>query len=389
MKKKYPYFDTTFLHYGDDLRGIPQVIMQLVRLFLTDKDFCGIKFIATKKVRSKFLIPAGVGLERIVIVNNPPLLPENSLFHGVFCSWRYRKIVSSASLIIHGEFRTVQKSSIPQAVIYYDLFLINHFKDSIPSTTSFFKKLIKALVYKYLRAKLTRSLSAQYKISISDFTRKELLSAFPHIIPEAITALPIGSRKVFSRQIHAQPADFSAPLSFLYVGGILDPRKNVFAMLENIATIAGNRFYHLHLVGKIVEASGRCFLEEKLHSLNLTEMVSIHGLLSDTELVEHYKTAHFFLFPSLKEGFGLPIIEAMAQGLVVCAFNNTSIPEIGGDALILSENNDFGAWGKAIDRLVNNPGEYRLLSEKAIKSAEKYSEEKMFNRYKKFILALL
>lgn len=129
------------------------------------------------------------------------------------------------------------------------------------------------------------------------------------------------------------------------------------------------------------------FIQNKLKSLTIGDSVTLHGLLSDNDLALLYNTAHFFLFPSLREGFGLPIIEAMAQGLVVCAFKNTSIQEIGGEAIILSENNDFVSWGKAIERLVNNPGEYKSLSGKAINAAEKYSEEKMFERYKKCILS--
>jgi glycosyltransferase involved in cell wall biosynthesis len=384
MNEKHPYFDTTFLQYGDDLRGIPQVILQLVRLFQTNQEFDKLKFIATKKVWSKYLLPLGVKPDRIIIVKTIPFLPNDSLFHGLFSSFRYRKILSSASLIIHGEFRTAQKTDVPQAVLYYDLFLINHFKESIPSTVSFVKKMLKRIFYRYLYGKLVSSLSAQYKITISEFTRKGLLSAFPRLLPESITALPIGSRKTFSRKPIISSPQQSKILSFLYVGGILDPRKNVLAMLENIHTISGNKPFHLHLVGKINSVQDKTLLEEKLKSLKIADSVTLHGLLPDDLLTVLFSKSSFFLFPSLKEGFGLPIIEAMAQGVVVCAFNNTSIPEIGGNALILSENNDFKSWGNAIAHLVNTPGEYALLSEKAIVAAEKYSEEKMFERYKKY-----
>jgi hypothetical protein len=200
MRKKHPYFDVTFLHYGDNLRGIPQVIMQLVRLFQTKEKFNDVYFIATKKVSSTYLLPLGVKPERIIIVKTIPFLPNDSLFHGLFSSFHYRKILSAASFLIHGEFRTVQKTKVPQAVLYYDLFLINHYKDSLSSTNSLLKRIFKRVIYNYLHYKLEVSLSAQYKMAISEFTRRELLSAFPFLPADSVTALPIGSRKIFSRQ---------------------------------------------------------------------------------------------------------------------------------------------------------------------------------------------
>jgi glycosyltransferase involved in cell wall biosynthesis len=388
MTGKHVFFDTTILHYGGDLRGIPQVVLQLVRMFVSVPEFRNVRFIATKKVCSEHLFPLDIEPDRIAIVAGFPFFQKNILFHGLFCSFRYRKIISSASMIIHGEFRTVIKTDVPQAVIYYDLFLVNHFRESLQKTRSLAKRFFKRLVYEYLRHKLVLSLSAEFKITISDFTRRELLAGFPDLDPGSIVALPIGIRKNLSSTSLVAKQCSPDTISFLYVGGILDPRKNVFAMIENLPVIAGNHSFRLHLVGKISPESARSQLAARLQELKLSDMVTIHGLLQDPALEELYARSDFFLFPSLKEGFGLPVVEAMAHGMVVCAFNNTSIPEIGGDALILSENNDFESWGKAIGQLINDTEQYRLLSEKALHQAEKYSEENMFERYQNYFTTL-
>jgi glycosyltransferase involved in cell wall biosynthesis len=76
----------------------------------------------------------------------------------------------------------------------------------------------------------------------------------------------------------------------------------------------------------------------------------------------------------------------MAHGSVVCAFNNSSIPEIGGDAILIAGNNDFVQWGKQINSLIHDPAAYRLLSRKAIERAALFSEDRMFERYKTYFM---
>jgi glycosyltransferase involved in cell wall biosynthesis len=173
----------------------------------------------------------------------------------------------------------------------------------------------------------------------------------------------------------------SLPLRFLYVGSF-ETRKNIPALLENLDRVAGGRPFRFDLVGRIPDAE-RARLQA-LGSVHVHGDVRFHGRIGDAELGKLYGEAQFLLFPSLGEGFGLPIVEAMSFGLVVLAFANTCMPEVAEDAAMLAADGDFAAWGAALTELVSEPARYAAMSEKARARASHFTEEKMFQRYAAF-----
>jgi len=385
MKEKKIYFDTTFLHYGEDLRGIPQVIFQLIKLILLKQEFTAISFIATKKVRERFLVPLGIDENRIKIVAPVPILPEDIRFHGLFCNFRYRKILKSALLIIHPEYRTALKTTIPQIVMYYDFIFLKNY--SPIKQTICLRWLFKLFYIQYLRFKLRLSSKVIQKIAISDYTRRVYLSLFPNDTTATITTLHIGIRTLpktgplFKKTV-------SLPVQFLCVGGIDDYRKNYFEMINHMEDISGDIAFHLHMVGKCNHDFFQS-LSSLVSKKNLVPFITFYGTLPDEQLSLLYDKAHFFLFPSLFEGFGLPIIEAMSHRCVACAFNNSSIPEIGGNGIIIAEDNDFHCWGKSLRSLVKDHDMYQRLSDAGVQQAAIFSEERMFERYGKYFQRVL
>lgn len=381
-KEKFVYFDTTFLHYGEDLRGIPQVILQLVRLILECNDLGGIMFITTRRSYDRFLHPLGVPINRVERIPMIPFITDIRL-HGVACNLRYWKVKRKASFIIHPEYRTVLKTAVRQLVLYYDFIFLDDFstvKSSFP-----LKIIGKKLYRRYIQYKLSISCGAYYKISISNYSKQQLLRLFPSLVPSSVEVLYLGSRISHTKNIASKNPPSDDILNFLCVGGIDDPRKNIFNLIKNIIDIAGGRHFYLHLVGKC-SSPYRKILSSLIDSLSLDKSVLFHGVVPDILLNDLYDQIDFLLFPSLAEGFGLPVIEAMAHGDIVCAFNNSSIPEIGGDAIIIAGNNDFVQWGKQISSLMHDPAAYRLLSRKAIERAALFSEDRMFERYKTYFM---
>ena len=384
MNKKI-YFDTTFLHYGEDLRGIPQVIFQLIRLILQKKEFNEITFIATPKVRKRFLIPLGIDEKRIELVAPVPLVPDDIRFHGLFCTFRYLKFLKKARIFFHPEYRTVLKTSIPQMVIFYD-FLFLH--DYSPSKRYFLlRRFFKFLYLLYLRHKLRLSSKATQKIAISEYTRRVYLSLFPRNTTADITVLHIGTRTLPKPGLMHEKF-VSLPIQFLCVGGIDDFRKNYYKMINHMEEISGDYAFHLNMVGKCNQEHFQS-LSALISKKNLVPFITFHGILTDEQLSHFYEKSHFFLFPSLFEGFGLPIIEAMSHRCVVCAFNNSSIPEIGGNAIICAEDNDFRFWGQSLNSLIKDTSAYLRLSAAGVQQAARFSEELMFERYGKYFNMLL
>jgi glycosyltransferase involved in cell wall biosynthesis len=98
------------------------------------------------------------------------------------------------------------------------------------------------------------------------------------------------------------------------------------------------------------------------------------GYVNDDQLIEYYKNAKVFVFPSLYEGFGLPVLESMSLGAPVVAFKNSSITEIAENAALLCKDNE--EFIGAVKRLLENNKLRKSLIEKGYKQARKFSWEK-------------
>jgi glycosyltransferase involved in cell wall biosynthesis len=118
--------------------------------------------------------------------------------------------------------------------------------------------------------------------------------------------------------------------------GVLQTRKNTISALRALASLPPR--YHLVLAGGDgygCEAIYDFILRERLES-----RVVVLGHVAAERLTILYQAASVFLFPSLEEGFGLPVLEAMAHGLPVVAANTSSLPEVGGQAVLYVDPHD-------------------------------------------------
>lgn len=104
--------------------------------------------------------------------------------------------------------------------------------------------------------------------------------------------------------------------------------------------------------------------------------ITFAGYLPDSEILSLYEQADFFVYPSLYEGFGLPVLEAMACGCPVVASNVSSLPEVVGDAALLVDPFDVEALTQAMLTLLNDDDLKRKMSRKSIEQAKKFSWEK-------------
>jgi glycosyltransferase involved in cell wall biosynthesis len=104
--------------------------------------------------------------------------------------------------------------------------------------------------------------------------------------------------------------------------------------------------------------------------------ITLAGYLTDSELRSLYEEADVFIYPSLYEGFGLPVLEAMASGCPVIASNVSSLPEVVGDAGLLVDPRDVEALAHAMSTVLKNDELKREMSRKSIAQAQKFSWEK-------------
>ncbi len=147
---------------------------------------------------------------------------------------------------------------------------------------------------------------------------------------------------------------------FVLAVGTVQPRKNYELLVRAFRPVAA-RFPHM-----LVIAGGKGWLTEglaaEIERQGLSERVNLIGFVDDDDLPALYSAADLLAFPSLYEGFGLPLLEAMACGVPVLSSDASSLPEVGGEgaALLLSPH-DEAAWSAAlIDLLGDDAARGRL-----------------------------
>lgn len=154
--------------------------------------------------------------------------------------------------------------------------------------------------------------------------------------------------------------------------GTLQPRKNISRLIEAFSMLKED--LNLVIVGK------RGWLYEEIlmapQKFKVEEKVKFLDFVSDEDLPYLYKNALCFILPSLYEGFGLPVLEAMKYGCPVIVSNISSLPEAGGDATLYVDPLDTLDIKKNLELIINNEELRNKLIQKGYKQVEKFSWEK-------------
>jgi glycosyltransferase involved in cell wall biosynthesis len=219
---------------------------------------------------------------------------------------------------------------------------------------------------RFLNSAVRRSVAqATHLLADSAATRADLVS-FWNIDPARITVLYCGVDPGFSPV--ADPARVAAVRDryglgrapYLLSVGTVQPRKNYSLLVEALALLAA-RYPH-----QLVIAGGRGWRNEGLRATiaaaGLGDRVCFTGFVDDDDLPALYCGADLYLQSSLYEGFGIPLLEAMACGLPVISSNASSLPEVAGRAAVLLPPADPVRWAAAIDSLLGNEARRHALA---------------------------
>ena len=152
--------------------------------------------------------------------------------------------------------------------------------------------------------------------------------------------------------------------SFVLHVSLASRRKNPEAVVE-VARRLDDRF--------VIAGSG---WEGYFRDVGETDNVELLGYVPETDLLDLYQNAAVFYFPTLHEGFGLPVLEAMAAGCAVVTSDVYAVPEVTGDAAILHGPNDVDRHVEAIDQLLDDHGQRYELAIQAIDRSQQFSWKK-------------
>ena len=218
------------------------------------------------------------------------------------------------------------------------------------------------------------SLRADLLLAISAHSRARYLAHFPHVPEDRVRIVHPASRFADARAPRAEAApEGLTPGGFLLSVGTLEPRKNLRRLLAAYARLAAAGESALPLV----LAGGRGWLEDGLEayvsSLGLDGRVRVLGYVDDETLRWLYAHCQAFAYPSLAEGFGLPVLEAMGLGAAVLTSDRSSLPEVAGDAALSVDPTDELAIAAALRRLATEPGLRTALRARALERAALFS----------------
>lgn len=191
-------------------------------------------------------------------------------------------------------------------------------------------------------------------ITDSDYIKAEIVSYFG--LPEdriGVAKLACGG------EFHPRTAQDTTPVLKAYdleyggytlYAGTIEPRKNLSALLEayNRLPAADKQRYPLVLAG--YKGWNNADIMERIDKGQREGWVKYLGFVPNDDLPVLYAGAKLFVFPSLYEGFGLPILEAMASGVPVITSNRSSIPEVGSDAVLYTDPNDIDSMRYDLER---------------------------------------
>lgn len=219
---------------------------------------------------------------------------------------------------------------------------------------------------------------AAHILTLSEHTRRDVIDTYG-IDPARITAIPLAAPRHFSpvednRELQRVRHTYGIDGPYILSVGSIQPRKNLARLINAYASLRGKNI-EAELPKLVLVGKNAWLYDETMRALaqtGLRESVILTGYVPESDLPALYSGALCFIYPSYFEGFGLPPLEAMKCGAPVIVGNQTSLPEVVGDAALTVDPFDVASIEAAIEKLVNDSDLRQELSFKGRSRAETF-----------------
>jgi glycosyltransferase involved in cell wall biosynthesis len=185
-------------------------------------------------------------------------------------------------------------------------------------------------------------------IAVSEFTKQQVVSCLK-VEPQRVRVVPHG----------VSMPEATPPLErrekIILCVGALQVRKNVSRLVEAFERLPARTIegWKIVLAGSTA-GFGAAHIVARIERSRVASQIQLSGYVSVAELRDLYQRASIFAFPSLDEGFGIPVLEAMAHGVPVLTSNRSALPQVAGDAALLTDPYDIDAMAGALNQLIEN-----------------------------------
>jgi glycosyltransferase involved in cell wall biosynthesis len=228
---------------------------------------------------------------------------------------------------------------------------------------------------------------ADMVIAISEFTRCQVISLLG-VEPARVRVIYHGARALTfpggASPGTAAPDKTARQKVILNVGAI-QKRKNIARLVEAFEAV--DPAWRLVLIGS--SGYGAAEIHARIAASPARERISVLGYVTPEELAAWYTRAMVFAFPSLDEGFGMPLLEAMTAGTPVLTSNRSALPEVVGEAAVLADPEDTGALVHALQRLTRDEELRARLARLGVERARLFTWEKAVDQTWEVYLDLL
>ncbi|MGD8752748.1 MAG: glycosyltransferase family 1 protein [Anaerolineales bacterium] len=321
--------------------------------------------------------------EELVIIHNPSapskwMMPPNDAGHVTLVPsnvspfnpsqlWRVPALLRrNRGTLYHSPYYLMPYTpGIPAILTVYDVIPLR-FPDYVST---------QARLFFFMTTKLAVSV-AKSLIAISSSTKKDYLKRF-RILQNKIKVIPLAVSSDFRPQPKEEVSRvrnvYNLPKSFILYLGINKPHKNLTRLIDAWSLLVGERTgeYSLCIAGEWDERYPEP--KRRVIQLGLQEQIKFLGPIKEQDLHGLYSAATIFVFPSLYEGFGLPVLEAMACGTPVACSNVSSLPEIVESAALLFDPNSYKSMAETLVSLIENRSLQDNLRELGFDQAKKYT----------------
>jgi glycosyltransferase involved in cell wall biosynthesis len=212
-------------------------------------------------------------------------------------------------------------------------------------------------------------------LTVSEFTKKQIV-AWSKVVPEKVVNVGNGVDPAY------QPVGDSYGFPFPYLLSVSNrkPHKNELRIVEGFGRASLNSQTRLVFTGDPTPALSRCIERNQLRS-----RVHFVGTVPEPRMPSLYRGAAALIFPSLYEGFGLPIVEAMACGTPVVTSNTTAMPETAGEAALLVDPRSVEQIAKAIEQIVGDDSMRQRMRERGIARAAQFLWQTAYSRVERLL----
>lgn len=318
------------------------------------------------------------------------LQDDDKELEEIFSQYNVKILKVKSSLCRHFFVRILMEQIyIPIICLKYGINLIHSLHYSFPLLALGMKKIVTIhdltfFIYPNLHILIKRYyfrffiyMACKYAdsiICVSDSTKKDL-HKYIHSINAKLYVVPLAANvpKISNESINVVKTKYGIRKQYLLFIGTLEPRKNIVNLIKAYSRLECRSSYQLVIVGKKGWYYNDFF--DIVNELSLIDSVIFTGFVSTQEKFALLSHAVIFIYPSVYEGFGLPILEALSLGIPTITSNVSSMPEVAGNAAVLVNPLSIEDISKAIRLLLTTPTILHYFQEEGPKRASLFSWE--------------